>query len=163
MKFAVIAVIAGNHLVHDWWFVLHSLLLVTNGGKLCAAHCRHICCITALLPGQLSHCNLQMSTSNPLQLHLLRRVSRWNINLLTVRSWNEVLSILTFHIFLKLPCFILLHTSLHSCLTTKPFCLCRLDRLQGKCTNRLKGGSLKHHHPCHLADFFPWPKYKPNC
>jgi len=89
MKFAVIAVIAGNHLVHDWWFVLHSLLLVTNGGKLCAAHCRHICCITALLPGQLSHCNLQMSTSNPLQLHLLRRVSRWNINLLTVRSWKK--------------------------------------------------------------------------
>jgi hypothetical protein len=82
---------------------------------------------------------------------------------LTVRSWNEVLSILTFHIFLKLPCFILLHTSLHSCLNTKPFCLCRLDRLQGKCTNRLRGGSLKHHHHCHLGDFFPWPKYKLSC
>jgi hypothetical protein len=31
-----------------------------------------------------------MSTSNPLQLHLLRRFSRWNINLLTMRSWKEV-------------------------------------------------------------------------
>ena len=64
--------------------------MVTNGGKLCAAHCRHSCCIIALLPGQLSHCSAQMSTSNPLQLHLLHRVSRWNINLLKIRPWKEV-------------------------------------------------------------------------
>jgi hypothetical protein len=35
-----------------------------------------------------------------------------------VRPWKEVLWIPTFHIFLELKCFLLLHTSLYSCLTT---------------------------------------------
>lgn len=99
----------------------------------------------------------------PIVLNLKAWQSHKHILQLTARSWNEVLSILTFHIFLELPCFVLLHTSLQSCLATKPFCLRRLDRLQGKYTNRLKGGSLKHHHPCHLGDFFPWPQYRLNC